>query len=242
MDDSVTHFYEQMYAEGRPGKLPGGLLGRAFLRLRRFELHRIPAAFELLQPGDALLGLGCGDGSLLALARASKFRHVYGLDVAQAVVQRAQSTCESRLGSLDGVSIQQADLNQKLPFEDGRFDAVTAIAVIEHIFDPYLSIKETRRVLRAGGQFIMEVPNLAWLPRRLDVLFGRLPITGDEEGWDGGHLHYFTFGAVRDLLSAYGFRVEYIGSTGIFPRVRNTWPTLLGGNILVSARRLGDAG
>ena len=145
------------------------------------------------------------------------------------------------LGSLEGVTIQQADLNQALPYRNEEFDAVTAIAVIEHIFDPYFTITEIHRVLRPGGQLIMEVPNLAWLPRRLDVLFGRVPITGDEEGWDGGHLHYFTFRAVRDLLSSHGFRVEYMGSTGIFPTVRNAWPTLLGGNILASARRLDDA-
>jgi methionine biosynthesis protein MetW len=241
MDDSVTRFYEEMYAEGRAGKAPSGLLGQAFLRLRRFELHRIPAAFELLQPGQRLLDLGCGDGSLVALARASKFREVHGLDVAQAVIRRAQNTCESRLGSLDGVTIQQADLNNALPFGNETFDAVTAIAVIEHIFDPYFAVNEIRRVLRAGGQLIMEVPNLAWLPRRLDVLFGRLPITGDEEGWDGGHLHYFTFRAVHELLSTHGFRVDHMASTGIFPTVRNVWPTMLGGNILVSARRLTGA-
>ena len=141
-------------------------------------------------------------------------------------------------GSLDGVEIRQVDLNAALPFDDNFFDAVTAIAVIEHIFDPYFSTAEVQRVLRPGGQFIMEVPNLAWLPRRLDVLRGRLPVTGDEEGWDGGHLHYFTFDAVKQLLNQQGFAVESIASTGIFPRVRNVWPTMLGGNILVSARKL----
>ena len=218
-----------MYAEGRAGKPPSGLLGQAFLRLRRFELHRIPAAFDLLEPGQRMLDLGCGDGTLVALARASKFREVHGLDVAQPVIQRAQNTCETMLGSLEGVTIQQADLNQTLPYGNEEFDAVTAVAVIEHIFDPYFTITEIHRVLRRGGQLIMEVPNLAWLPRRLDVLFGRVPITGDEEGWDGGHLHYFTFQAVRDLLSSHGLRVDSMGSTGIFPSVRNVWPTLLGG-------------
>jgi SAM-dependent methyltransferase len=230
-----------MYAEGRPSKPPGGLLGRVFTRLRRFELHRIPATFELLGAGRRLLDLGCGDGSLLALARANKFDEVYGLDVAQSVVERAQNTCERVLPSLDGVFVQLSDLNESLPFDDGFFDCVTAIAVIEHIFDPYFSLKEVHRVLQPDGQFIMEVPNLAWLPRRLDVLFGRLPVTGDEEGWDGGHLHYLTFRAVRELLLAEGFSIQYIGSTGIFPRIRNMWPTVLGGNVFLSARKRIDA-
>ncbi len=238
MDRNVARFYEQMYAEGRQGKRPGGLLGEAFVRLRRFELHRIPATYRLLNAGDRLLDLGCGDGTLLALARREKFKEVYGLDIAQAVTHRAEQTCAQVVGSLEGVEVRQIDLNGPLPFADNFFDAVTAIAVIEHIFDPYFTIAEIQRVLRPDGQFIMEVPNLAWLPRRLDVLFGHLPVTGDEEGWDGGHLHYFTFRAVRDLLIQQGFAIDYIGSTGIFPRVRNIWPTVLGGNILVSARKL----
>jgi SAM-dependent methyltransferase len=237
MDDRVTRFYEDMYAEGRPGMVPTGWLGRLFLHLRRFELHRVPATFALLDPGERLLDMGCGDGTLLALARASKFREVYGIDVATAVVARARDTCALRLGSLDGVHIERQDLNERLSLPDGGVDAVTAIAVIEHIFDPYFAIAEIHRVLSDDGQLIMEVPNLAWLPRRLDVLLGRLPVTGEEEGWDGGHLHYFTFDAMRTLLESSGFRVVYIGSTGIFPRLRNLRPTLFGGNILVKARK-----
>jgi methionine biosynthesis protein MetW len=241
MDDRVTRFYDDMYADGRVGRAPSGLLGALFLRLRRFELHRIPAALSLLEPGNRLLDIGCGDGTLLALARASRSGEVYGIDVAPAVILRATATCQRILGTLDGVDVRQQDLNQTLSFPDGSVDAVTAIAVVEHIFDPYFTVAEVHRVLRDAGQFIVEVPNLAWLPRRLDVLLGRLPVTGEEEGWDGGHLHYFTFRTMRKLLISGGFDIEYIGSTGIFPRVRNLWPSLLGGNILIKARKRSDA-
>jgi methionine biosynthesis protein MetW len=237
----VERFYEHMYAEGRQGRPPRGVIGRLFTSLRGFELHRVPAVFSLLEPGHRLLDLGCGDGTLLALARSSKFADVYGVDIAPAVLKRAQNTCTELLGDLNGITIRHADLNDTLPFADGFFDAVTAIAVVEHIFDPYFSVKELHRVLTPQGQLIIEVPNLAWLPRRVDVLLGRLPVTGDEEGWDGGHLHYFTFRAVKDLLTSAGFGVEHMASTGIFSRVRNVWPTLLGGNIVAKARKRGDA-
>jgi SAM-dependent methyltransferase len=235
--EPVSDFYERMYAEGREGKQPGGLLGRLFVRLRRFELHRVPATLALLGEGERLLDVGCGDGTLLARARRGKFGEVYGLDIADVVVERARATCLATLGSLQGVHLQTADLNARLPFSDGLFDAVTAVAVIEHLFDPYLITAELHRVLKPGGQLIVEVPNLAWLPRRLDVLLGRLPVTGDEEGWDGGHLHYFTFATLHELLMSHGFDVQHMSSTGIFPRVRNIWPTLLGGNILAAATK-----
>ncbi len=237
MDNAVTRFYEQMYAEGRAGRRPGGLLGWAFQRLRRFELHRVPATLALLDPGNRLLDIGCGDGSLLGLAASSKFQHVVGVDVADVVVERARATCARMIDDPGRVSVQVADLNTRWPFDDGYFDAVTAIAVVEHIFDPYFCVAEIKRVLRPGGQVIVEVPNLAWLPRRLDVLLGRLPVTGEEDGWDGGHLHYFTFAATHKLLSDGGFSVTHMSSTGIFPGVRRLWPTLLGGNILAKATK-----
>lgn len=242
MSQPVYEFYERMYAEGREGKRPGGVLGWLFLRLRRFELHRIPASLALLSPGDRLLDLGCGDGTLLAVARARKFKQVYGLDIADVVVERARATCSKMLGGLEGVHVQTADLNGRLPFPDAMFDAVTLVAVLEHVFDPYLTVRECNRVLKPGGQLIVEVPNLAWLPRRLDVLLGRLPVTGDEEGWDGGHLHYFTFATLHELLTTHGFAVTHMQATGIFPRVRNVWPTVLGGNVLTSATKVGNVG
>ena len=91
-----------------------------------------------------------------------------GLTWRQVVVARARATCARVLGTTDRVSVQVADLNGRLPFEPERFDAVTALSVIEHIFDPYFTLAEIARILEPGGQFILEVPNLAWLPRRLD--------------------------------------------------------------------------
>src|SRR5207302_621110 len=117
-----------------------------------------------------LLDIGCGSGELLAVGKAAKFEQVYGLDIAQPVVKRALDTCEAFLGSLDGVVIQQADLNERLPFPDAFFDAVAAVAVVEHIFDPYFTVAEIWRMLKPRGHVILEVPNLVWLPRRLDVV------------------------------------------------------------------------
>jgi len=236
VNQAARDFYERMYAEGRLARQPGGALGWLFLRLRRFELHRTPASFALLERGTRLLDVGCGDGGLLALA-AKNYDYLHGVDIARVVVERARATCIGQVGEAHRFAFQVADLDARLPYGDGYFDAVTAIAVLEHIFDPYFTIDEFARVLRPGGVLVLEVPNLVWLPRRLDVLLGRLPITGDEDGWDGGHLHYFTFDATRRLLDEHGFAVEFMGSTGIFPRLRNLWPTMLGGNIIVKARR-----
>jgi ubiquinone/menaquinone biosynthesis C-methylase UbiE len=83
-------------------------------------------------------------------------------------------------------------VNKKIDFPDEMFDAVTCIAVIEHVFDPYFVVGEVHRVLKDGGIFVAEVPNIAYIKQRVKLLLGKLPVTSSpyhwkEIGWDGGH-------------------------------------------------------
>lgn len=45
-----------------------------------------------------------------------------------------------------------------LPFVDGSFDACIAVAVLEHVVDPYRCVQEIMRVLRPGGYVYSETP------------------------------------------------------------------------------------
>jgi len=49
-----------------------------------------------------------------------------------------------------------------LPFEDGSFDAVTLLDVLEHIPDDIAAAREAWRVLAPGGWVIVSSPNLRW--------------------------------------------------------------------------------
>lgn len=69
----------------------------------------------------------------------------------------------------------QVDANQRLPFEDGRFDLVWCSEVIEHLVDPAFSLGELRRVTKPGGLLVLTTPNsYAWLFRFI-ALFGLTP-------------------------------------------------------------------
>ena len=58
---------------------------------------------------------------------------------------------------------QTADLNKQFPFQDNTFDTVLAADVLEHISNPFLFIKETARVLKAGGKSLIMVPFHYWI-------------------------------------------------------------------------------
>ena len=52
-------------------------------------------------------------------------------------------------------------LGESLPFNDGVFDAVISIAVLEHVRDPFACAAEIIRVLKPGGELVCSVPFLS---------------------------------------------------------------------------------
>lgn len=227
----IESFYDQKYTDYQH-PAPSTWLEKAYHLLKKYELHRNDAAILLLQPGKAILDIGAGSGDLLYKASRKGYSQVFGIDISKVVVKQGQQYLKKHGISAD---ISQQNIDEGLTFKDRQFDAVTMIAVFEHIFDPHRVLHEINRVLKKGGQLIIEVPNVVFLPRRVAFLQGRLPKTADEPNYIDGHLQFFTQDSLEQLLVAHGFKVVHRGSSGIFWRFRDVWPELLGANILVKA-------
>lgn len=222
---TIKKFYEEMYddqAKSKP-KLP-----YLYRKLRTFELNRYELAFQLAPGGNMLLDIGCGDGELL-LRLKNKYREVWGVDIAKPRISRIQK----KISNMPDIHVKVEDINQRLNFKDTYFDTIIVIAVLEHVFDPFHLIRECHRLLIKGGMLIVEVPNVAWLPNRIRLAMGKLPVTSDASGWDGGHLHYFTRASLKRLLLDEEFKIMKITSGGIFARPRRLWGSLLGADIIM---------
>lgn len=57
-----------------------------------------------------------------------------------------------------GLATKRADLNAKLPFQDGFFSAVCCTETLEHLNDPVFTMKEFNRVLKPNGFALISVP------------------------------------------------------------------------------------
>ncbi len=181
------------------------------------------AALPLLGRGVRLLDLGCGEGTLAAFVR-DRFQEVHGVDISEEAVQRARAA---------GVVARRVNINtEPLPYDEGYFDAVVSLDVIEHVFDPVRFLQEVHRILRPGGALVISTPNIRKLQRIFSLIRGHFPRTSyDPVGYDGGHLHYFTSRDMKALLEQQGFAVEHVG--GICGD-RRTWKYRLAVGLLGS--------
>lgn len=231
--------YEKQYGQNKLiSTISFPLLRKVF---KNFDLHREELALSLLDKGDKLLDVGCGRGSLIFKAK-QKFTEVYGIDISPSRIEQARRIMAEKYPDNHGIHFSLCNINNKLDFPDCTFDTVTAIAFIEHIFDPYFVVGQTNRVLKEDGIFIANVPNIAYIKHRINLFFGYLPITSSacnwkEIGWDGGHLHYFTKKTFCGLLEECGFKILKVTGSGLFAKFRNFYPSLFTGDICVKAQK-----
>ena len=111
-------------------------------RIIRAELDRLP-----VRPAARVLDAGCGSGRTLEELR--RYGEVFGIELDPGAAQKAQERgCgEVRIGRLE-----------ELPWEDGTFDLITCLDVIEHTPDDRVTLSELRRVSKPGGFLLVTVP------------------------------------------------------------------------------------
>lgn len=104
-----------------------------------------------LQPGEAVLDVGCGAGFDLIVASRLVGEHgrVEGIDLTPAMVARAQQNLQ-----LAGVPHGQVTLGcaETLPYATGTFDVILSNGVLNLSPLKEQSFREIRRVLKPGGR------------------------------------------------------------------------------------------
>ncbi len=150
-----------------------------------------------LSPETRLLDLGCGPAGPLTYISAQTKCQAAGLDVSANAIAAARDRAAS-LGLSEQITLQQADLNEPLPFAAARFDAVVSIDVILHLRDRAAIFEEVARVLAPAGRFLFTDAGVITGPVSSEEIQRRTP---------HGYAQFVPPGVNEQLLERGGFRL-----------------------------------
>lgn len=194
------------------------VLGRLFPEA---EIKR-QIAVRIAAPGQSVLDLGCGTGTLaIMLRQAQSSGLIAGIDIDDAMLFRAKSKAEyagTMLAFMQGTTTM-------LPLADNSFDVAVSSLVLHHLKrgQKVAAMRDAYRVLRPGGRFYIADfgPPHTVGTRLVSQLTRRLEEAGDNIA-----------GFVPHFMAEAGFRdIHEFGAVA----------TIMGTIVLLEGTKLGSA-
>lgn len=177
---------------------------------RSHDYLRAPVIRRLRRAGaKAVLDLGCGNGAFTALLAREGFAAA-GLDQSESGISVARR-------SFPDLPFEVHDLIAPLPASHGgRYDAVIAIEVIEHLLLPRRLMRSALAALRPGGVLIITTPFHGYFKNVALALAGAF-----DEHWhplrDFGHVKFFSRRTLTALFEEHGLSALEFTTAGRIP-------------------------
>jgi 2-polyprenyl-3-methyl-5-hydroxy-6-metoxy-1,4-benzoquinol methylase len=168
-----------------------------------FDGSRPDIVSKLRTSSDAaILEIGCGAGGTgrAALAAGKAGRYV-GIELNQAAARLAQAHLSEVLVG----NVESLDLGRFA----GAFDALIISEVLEHLIDPWQTVRRLSECLKPNGVVYASSPNVAHWQVLRELVAGRFQY--EEAGvMDRTHVRWFTPGSYAEMFTAAGFAVEHL--------------------------------
>jgi len=149
---------------------------------------------------QSFLEIGCGEGSLGEQIKSARGGRVVGIEPDPAAAAIAATR-------LDHVHVGR--IEEVLDHIEETFECIIAGDVLEHLVDPWTTLRELRRNLAPGGVLVASIPNIASLPVIADLLRGRFDYV-----YGGllcsGHLRFFTRASIVEMFTIAGWNIRSI--------------------------------
>ncbi len=160
--------------------------------------------FDLIEKGtnSKIADIPSGSGAFVLRLKDNGFNNVMAIDI--------ENTLE-----IDHDNFSVGDMTKDIPLEDNSIDVLTCIDGIEHISRQFHFVKEVRRIMKTGGEFIITTPNISSLRSRwrwfMTGHHNKCKTPLDEKNPDPlHHIGMISFPEIRYLLHTNGFRIDRI--------------------------------
>ncbi|MCA9955937.1 MAG: class I SAM-dependent methyltransferase [Anaerolineales bacterium] len=122
---------------------------------RARKMHQSTLQLAQLQPGEAILDIGCGTGKLIFAAEkvVGLGGTAVGLDVEPGMITQAKANAAK---ARSRATFEVASVTQ-IPYPDNSFDVVTSSLVYHHLnpAEKIAGLQEVARVLKENGRFLI---------------------------------------------------------------------------------------
>ena len=201
---------QERLAENCRGWAPDAFDFRNYLQASSPRFHRAYRRLTELAPGHRVCDVGGFWGVLAVTLKA------LGFDVTMTEsLGYYGGAFDPLFRAIEARGIAVVDYDPFAPEErlPARFDAVTVMAVIEHYphsLKPFLG--NVKALLGAGGIAHIEVPNIAYWPKRVAFLRGTTPLADARTIYQSavpfvGHHHEYTLDELRAVAALAGLEV-----------------------------------
>ncbi len=156
---------------------------------------------HLVGQSKRVLEVGCGPGTVTRILAQQGGCRVTGLELDPEAIKKAAPYCEA---------IMQADLNSpEWPhLLDGmeRFDVVVAADVLEHLYDPWTTLKHMISFINPDGYLVISLPHVG------HAAVASCLINSDFQYRDWGlldrtHIRFFGFKNMETLFAQAGLKI-----------------------------------
>lgn len=158
-----------------------------------------PEVQELV-PADArnILDLGCSIGALGGALKRRQTTSVVGVELSEGFAVEARAR-------LDRVIIEDLEAFVRAPAPpEAPFDCLVAADVLEHLVDPWSTLRHGVGMLAPGATVVVSLPNVFYWKSLTRAIVSRRWPRDDEGIFDRTHLRWFGTGDAYELLASAG--------------------------------------
>lgn len=189
--------------------------------LTTWQKDRAERILKIVNKGDVIMDVGCGDGALLKFLIDSKGVEGVGVDINEQILENAKSL---------GINTYKSDISDLSSLNDlPVVDYIMGLEILEHMPNPEEFI--IKMLPKAKKGMIYSFPNTGYYSHRIRLLFGEFPLQ-----WiihPGEHLRYWTVKDVHWWIKSLGLKLNSLVLYQGVPVLNKILPSIFGKGIII---------